>query len=96
MGSTSLKYDIRDANLKKVSSGSRCLPGRRCLQLLHRTYHDALRQPLYIAERGWTQRRWVLRTPAMAAGITDHRWTVLDFLRYLVPPHPPYLNVALP
>jgi transposase-like protein len=33
-----------------------------------------------------------LRTPAMAAGITAHRWTVHDLLRYRVPPsrwHPP-------
>ncbi len=33
-----------------------------------------------------------LRTPAMAAGITDHRWTVHALLRYQVPPspwHPP-------
>jgi IS1 family transposase len=28
------------------------------------------------------------RTPAMAAGITDHRWTVHDLLRYRVPPPP--------
>ncbi len=27
-----------------------------------------------------------LRTPAMAAGITDHRWTVHELLRYRVPP----------
>ncbi len=28
----------------------------------------------------------VARTPAMAAGITDHRWTVYEFLQYQVPP----------
>ena len=28
------------------------------------------------------------QTPAMAAGITDHRWTVYELLRYRVPPPP--------
>lgn len=28
------------------------------------------------------------RTPAMAAGLTDHRWTMLEFLSFRVPPPP--------
>jgi len=28
------------------------------------------------------------RTPAMAAGITDHRWSVAELLRYRIPPPP--------
>jgi transposase-like protein len=28
------------------------------------------------------------QTPAMAAGLTDHRWSVVEFLRYQVPPPP--------
>jgi transposase-like protein len=28
------------------------------------------------------------QTPAMAAGVTDHRWSVVEFLRYQVPPPP--------
>jgi hypothetical protein len=32
-----------------------------------------LRLKLWVGERGY---RWVQRTPAMAAGITDHRWNV--------------------
>jgi transposase-like protein len=28
------------------------------------------------------------RTPAMAAGLTDHRWTMLEFLSFKVPPPP--------
>ena len=27
-------------------------------------------------------RRWIPRTPAMAAGLTDHRWTLEELLRY--------------
>lgn len=36
--------------------------------------------------RGQLQR--VGRTPAMAAGLTDHRWEVAEFLGYQVPPPP--------
>ncbi len=31
---------------------------------------------------------WLPRTPAMAAGITDHRWAVAELLSYRVPPPP--------
>ena len=33
-------------------------------------------------------RRWRGRTPAMAAGLTDHRWSVQELLSYQVPPAP--------
>src|SRR5437763_308203 len=33
-------------------------------------------------------RPWQERTPAMAAGLTDHIWTVQELLRYQVPPAP--------
>lgn len=48
------------------------------------TYHESLRVPLYIgrAER----KHWVSRTPAMVAGITNHRWSVFEVLSYHVPP----------
>ena len=36
------------------------------------------------------QLRVVGRTPAMAAGLSDHRWTMLEFLRYQVP-LPPWI-----
>jgi len=32
------------------------------------------------------QRRWQLRTPAMAAGLTDHIWTVKELLMTVVAP----------
>jgi transposase-like protein len=48
------------------------------------TNHDSLRVPLYLGRAG--RRHWVWRTPAMAAGITDHCWTMCELLAYHVPP----------
>jgi transposase-like protein len=50
------------------------------------TYHDSLRLPLYVMDGRRERRRWVPRTPAMAAGLTDHRWTVLELPTFKVPP----------
>jgi transposase-like protein len=44
--------------------------------------HKSLRLKLWIGERGF---RWVQRTPAMAAGITDHCWSVKELLQFRVP-----------
>jgi transposase-like protein len=44
--------------------------------------HDSLRLQAP-ATRG---RKWLERTPAMAAGLTDHPWTLRDLLWYRVPP----------
>lgn len=46
------------------------------------TWHKSLRLPLFIAGAG---RRWVQRTPAMAAGLTDHCWTIRELLHFKVP-----------
>lgn len=46
------------------------------------TYHKSLRLPLYLPNG---RRRWLCRTPAIAAGITDHRWTVEELLLFRVP-----------
>jgi len=43
--------------------------------------HDSLR---LLAPPG-AARQWQERTPAMAAGLTDHPWTMQDLLRYQVP-----------
>jgi transposase-like protein len=48
------------------------------------TEHQSLRVPLYVGRSG--RRHWVSRTPAMAAGITDHCWTVHELLTQHVPP----------
>jgi len=47
------------------------------------TYHESLRLPGIIGGH-----KWILRTPAIAAGITDHRWTVEELLTYHVPSPP--------
>jgi transposase-like protein len=44
--------------------------------------HQSLRLKLWVGHRGY---RWVQRTPAMAAGISDHRWTVKELLLYRLP-----------
>ena len=64
---------------------------------LFQTYHNfvlshaSLRQPLPVAEaphgRGSAQ-RWQRCTPAMAAGLTDHVWSLTEVLLYRVPPWP--------
>jgi transposase-like protein len=48
--------------------------------------HQSLRLPLVVNGRG--QRRWVQRTPALAAGLTDHIWLVYELLSFKVPPAP--------
>ena len=48
------------------------------------TEHASLRLPLYVIDGGPPRRRWVGCTPAMAAGLTDHRWTLKVLLTYRV------------
>lgn len=50
------------------------------------TLHDSLRVPLYVGRYG--RRHWVQRTPALAAGLTDHIWSVDELLTFKVPPPP--------
>jgi hypothetical protein len=53
--------------------------------------HASLRQPLLVPEatngRG-SAKVWRPCTPAMAAGLTDHVWTLTEVLFYRVPPWP--------
>lgn len=44
-------------------------------------YHDSLRQ---VAPAG-AGPKWLERTPAMAAGLADHAWTMSELLHYQVP-----------
>jgi transposase-like protein len=55
------------------------------------TPHDSLREPAAPGERSKTgvAIRWNERTPAMAAGLTDHLWTPLELFSYRVPPPRP-------
>jgi IS1 family transposase len=53
--------------------------------------HASLRQPLPVPEPTHgtgSARLWQPRTPAMAAGLTDHVWTLCEVLLYRVPPWP--------
>jgi hypothetical protein len=53
--------------------------------------HASLRQPLLIPQatngRG-SAKVWRPCTPAMAAGVTDHVWSLQEVLSYRVPPWP--------
>jgi hypothetical protein len=53
--------------------------------------HASLRQPLLIPEAtngSGSAKRWRPCTPAMAAGLTDHVWSLKEVLLYRVPPWP--------
>src|SRR5262252_3058035 len=56
-----------------------CLP--------HASLRQALPQPLPTHGTG-SATRWQPRTPAMAAGLTDHVWTLRTILLFRVPPWP--------
>ncbi len=45
-------------------------------------FHESLR---VLAATGGPK-KWIERTPAMAAGLTDHRWTMKELLSYKKPP----------
>jgi len=45
-------------------------------------WHRSLR----LTGNGAVERRWVERTPAQAAGLTDHRWSLYELLVFAVPP----------
>lgn len=47
------------------------------------TEHKSLRLKLWVGSHGY---RWVQRTPAIAAGLTDHIWTVKELLLFRIPP----------
>jgi hypothetical protein len=53
--------------------------------------HASLRHPLLQAEPTHgtgSAKRWQPRTPAMAAGLTEHVWTLREVLLFRVPPWP--------
>jgi transposase-like protein len=47
------------------------------------TYHKSLRVSFLLSQRS---QRWLQRTPAIAAGLTDHRWTIEELFHFKVPP----------
>jgi IS1 family transposase len=76
---------------------------RQQLALYHVYYnfclpHASLRQPLPQPEPTngtGSAKRWRPRTPAMAAGLTDHPWTLREVLLFRVPPWPQLQAPAL-
>lgn len=46
-------------------------------------FHKGLRLPLHLPKK---RIHWVKRTPAIAAGLTDHHWSVSELLSFRVPP----------
>src|SRR5262249_52809127 len=71
------------------------------LALYHMYYnfclpHASLRQPrlqLEPTHGTGSAKRWQPRTPAMAAGLTDHVWTLREVLLFRVPPWPQPVGV---
>ena len=49
------------------------------------TYHRSLRHPFYLPQG---RCRWLQRTPAIAAGLTHHRWSLEELFLFNVPPSP--------
>jgi hypothetical protein len=95
---------VNGAIRQHVAAVGRCVltlckgeDGLRQQLVVHQMYHNfclphaALRQRLPHREPthgNGSAKRWRPRTPAMAAGLTDHVWTWRDVLRFRVPPWP--------
>lgn len=52
----------------------------------HRGLRQRLRHPLLTKGRKGSRKKWKPVTPAMAAGLTDHVWTMEELLSFRVPP----------
>ena len=48
-------------------------------------FHHSLRLPIWLSDN---KKHWVQRTPAMAAALTDHQWSVSELFWFRVPPDP--------
>jgi hypothetical protein len=55
--------------------------------LPHASLRQALAEPIPTNGTG-SVKLWQPRTPAMAAGLTDHRWSLREVLMFRVPPWP--------
>ena len=52
----------------------------------HRSLRQRLSHPLPTKGRKGSWKKWKPVTPAMAAGLTDHVWTMDELLSFRVPP----------
>jgi hypothetical protein len=82
---------------RRVSTFCKGEDGLRQQLVLYQTYynfclpHASLRLPLLQPEPtkgNGSAKRWQPQTPAMAAGLTDHVWTLREVLLFRVPPWP--------
>src|SRR5262249_1499000 len=90
---------------RRVNTLCQGAAGLRDQLVLFQVYHNfvlphaSLRQPLPAPEvtngRG-SATRWRPCTPAMAAGLTDHVWTLKEVLLYRVPPWPQTVENRMP
>jgi hypothetical protein len=95
-----LNLDIRQrvaAVGRRVNTLCRGEESLRNQLVVFQTYHNfvlphaSLRQPLGVPEATHgtgSAKRWRPCTPAMAAGLTDHVWTLKEVLLFRVPPWP--------
>src|SRR2546430_9461621 len=78
---------------RRVSTLCKHEEGLRQQLMLYQGYyyfclpHAGVRQPLPTHGTG-SAKRWQPQTPAMAAGLTDHVWTLREVLLFRVPPWP--------
>jgi IS1 family transposase len=79
----------REEGLARTESGlkRRCIlfVGYYNLCLPHTSLREALSQPVSTKGNG-SPKKWQPRTPAMAAGLTDHVWHMRELLLFRVPP----------
>jgi IS1 family transposase len=82
---------------RRVSTLCKGEDGLRQQLVLYQAYynfclpHTSLRLPLphpELTNGTGSAKRWQSRTPAMAAGLTDHVWTLREVLLFRVPPWP--------
>jgi hypothetical protein len=95
-----LNLDIRQrvaAGGRRVNTLCKGEDGLQHQLVLFQSYHNfvlphaSLRQPLLIPELtngSGSAKVWRPCTPAMAAGLTDHVWSLNEVLRFRVPPWP--------
>ena len=79
----------REEGLAKTEPGLRrrgmLVIGYYNLCLPHASLREAQPQPIHTKGNG-SPKKWRPRTPAMAADLTDHVWSVEEFLLFRVPP----------
>ena len=82
---TSLLLLVVDSHLRWYVGLSGVLHGMFIVGCMYNfcNNHHSLRLKLFVGRRDY---RWVQRTPAMAAGLTDHCWSVHELFFFKVPP----------